>query len=125
MYELLTIDEIQNNLSKKIKALRLVQNKTQEDFSRTIGVSKATYVRFEKYADGSFKTFLAISKGLGRINEIEKLLNLESFSPVQEFKDGIKNKPRQRAKAQKNIPNVISTKKSMSILDKIKAQNAK
>jgi len=36
MYELLTIDEIQNNLSKKIKALRLAQNKTQKDFSKDI-----------------------------------------------------------------------------------------
>jgi len=125
MYELLTIDEIQNNLSKKIKVLRLAQNKTQEDFSRSIGVSKATYVRFEKHGDGSFKTYLSIIKGLGRLNEIEKLLNLESFSPIQAFKEGIKNKPRQRAVSQKNIPNVVSSKRTMSMLDKIKAENDK
>jgi len=125
MYELLTINEIQNNLSKKIKALRLAQNKTQEDFSRSIGISKSTYVRFEKYADGSFKTFLSIVKGLGRSNEIERLLNLETFSPVKALKEGIKNKPRQRAVAQINIPNVIRSKKTMSILDKIKEQNDK
>ncbi len=122
IFELLTIDEIQNTFSQRIKKLRLAQNKTQDDFSRSIGISKATYVRFEKGADGSFKTFLSIAKGLGRINEIEKLLNLEAFSPVQALKESKRNSPRKRAVAQVEIPKVISNKKT-SILDRIKANN--
>lgn len=64
MYELLTSKEIQTDISAKIKHLRLPLNRTQENMAHNIGVSKATYVRFENGGEGSFENFIRIMQGI-------------------------------------------------------------
>jgi transcriptional regulator with XRE-family HTH domain len=101
MYELMTTKEIQKDIASKIKQIRLSQNKTQEYFANSIGISKATYIRFENSATGSFETFLTILQGLGKISELEQILQIHNYSPLQSIKTP-KEKKRKRASKMDN-----------------------
>ena len=122
MYELITSKEIQRDISSKIKSLRLKLNRTQEDFAKSIGISKATYMRFENSGKGSFENFIRIMQGVGRISELENLLKVENYSPLEAFKNVKKNPPRQRASTteEKDILSVRPKKEEKSFLQKIK-----
>ncbi len=128
MYELLTTKEIQKDLAKKIKTKRLVLNYTQEDFAIKSGITLSTYRSFENSGKGSFENFIKIIYALGRINELDKFLEIPSISPM----DIIKNKKlkiEQKQRVRKNKQTVASEikvyKNGESIIDKIKEYNAK
>ena len=122
MYELLTSKQIQTDISSKIKSLRLQLNRTQESFAKSIGISKSTYMRFENDGEGSFENFVRIMQGIGRISELERLLKVENFSPMEAFKNAKKNPPRKRASTSEETekPSVTPKLKEKSFLDKIK-----
>jgi len=110
MYKLMLTKEIQKDIALKIKKLRLAQNKTQEYFAQTIGISKSTYIRFENSGDGSFETFIKILQGLGKIDELENILTIQEYSPLKELQN---KSPKERKRA-----NSITHKKYSSILNK-------
>jgi DNA-binding XRE family transcriptional regulator len=122
MYELLTSKEIQIDISSKIKLLRLKLNRTQDSFAKSIGISKTTYMRFENTGEGSFESFIRIMQGIGRISELENLVKVENFSPLEAMKNTKKKPPRQRASTsnENDTPSVRPSKVEKSFLDKIK-----
>jgi len=122
MYELLTSKEIQTSISTKIKSIRLGLNRTQTDLAKSIGIPKATYVRFENAGEGSFENFIRIMQGLGRVSELESLLRTSDFSPLEAIKNTKKNPPRQRASTRadsKENTRASVKKSSNSFMDKI------
>jgi len=81
MFELYTVNEIKELMAKRIKQKRIIQNKTQKEFSLKSGIKLSTYKKFEKEGEGSFENFLLILQALGKIGELEKLLvNNKEFS---------------------------------------------
>ncbi|MCK5293646.1 MAG: helix-turn-helix transcriptional regulator [Arcobacteraceae bacterium] len=126
MYELLTIKDISKDISNKIKKIRIVQNYTQREFALKAGVTLSTYRTFEKSGQGSFETFIKIIGALGRINELDKMLILETFSPIEAFQQ--KKKPeRQRVKNGNKayIEKSRTIKDEPNFLDMIRDKNAK
>jgi len=125
MYELLTSKEIQVDISNKIKLLRLKLNITQDSFAQSIGISKPTYMRFENGGEGSFENFIRIMQGTGRIFELENILKMENYSPIEAFETAKKKPLRQRASTEDTAKqpssfSKTSKSKEKSFIDKIK-----
>lgn len=74
-YEFMTSAEITKALAVKIKTVRKARFKTQKLFAEHIGMNYNTYARFEKTGQISFKGFIAIVKGLNRIEEFTTLFD--------------------------------------------------
>ncbi len=127
MYTFKTTKDIALDISQKIKTVRIGLNFTQEEFALKSGVTLSTYRTFEKSGKGSFETFIMIVTGLGRINELSRILVSSDFSPIQALKE--KEKPkRQRVrngyKADiEKAPSII--KSDESFIQMIKDTNAK
>ncbi len=98
MFELLTTQQIQKEISSKVKDIRISLDKTQSSLAKNIGISKSTYIRFEQDGNCSFENFILIMQGIGRIGELNSILKKETYSPIQAMKDAKKNKPKQRAR---------------------------
>ncbi len=122
MFELLTTREIQKEISNKAKEIRISLNRTQESLARSIGISKSTYMRFEKDGSCSFENFILIMQGLGRIGELNSILKKETYSPIQSIKNTKKNKLRLRAREIKYKKNNIIQKniKEKSFMDTVR-----
>lgn len=125
MYELLTSKEIQVDISNKIKLLRLKLNRTQDSFAKSIGISKPTYMRFENGGEGSFENFIRIMQGTRRISELENILKMENYSPIEAFENAKKKPPRQRASTEDTAKkpssfSKTSKSKEKSFINKIK-----
>lgn len=125
MYELLTTKQIQKDISNKIKDIRLSLDITQSSLSHSIGISKSTYVRFEKDGNCSFENFILIMQGIGRIGELNSILKKETYSPIQAIKNAKKNKPKLRARENKykinnTIKEVVKEKSFMDIVKEAK-----
>ena len=126
MYEFHTINDISKDMSNKIKKIRIALNLTQDEFALKSGVTLSTYRTFEKSGKGSFETFIKIVSGLGRVNELDKMLYLETFSPIEAFKQK-KKPPRQRVRNKTKVysKQVRTIKDEPNFLDRIKKINAK
>jgi len=122
MYELKNRKEIMLDVSKKIKTRRISLNYTQEEFSAKSGVTLSTYRTFEKSGKGSFENFIAILSALGSISELERLLPQTSFSPMAEFN---KKKSSNTSILKGNLSEKKTLEKSPSLLEVIRAKNAK
>lgn len=126
MYELKSIKDISKDMSNKIKQIRIALNFTQEEFALKSGITLSTYRTFEKSGKGSFETFIKVVSGLGRINELNQMLYLETFSPIESFKHK-KKPPRQRVRnsIQLDTKQPKSIKNEPSFLDMIRDKNEK
>lgn len=74
-YELLSDTEILKELSQKVDKSRRGQEISEEALTKKGGVSKRTYNYFINDAqDIKLSSFIKILRGLGKLNELEKLL---------------------------------------------------
>ncbi len=74
-YEFMTSSEIAKALALRIKTIRKKRFKTQKLFAEHIGMNFNMYARFEQTGQISFKGFIDIAKGLGRIEDIALLFS--------------------------------------------------
>lgn len=75
-YSTMTDQEIFVLLGQKIKEYRLAERKSQQTLAELSGVSVATISHFEQgYSNNlSLKSFMAILRAMGLIDELEKIL---------------------------------------------------
>lgn len=99
----LTDTLIQQNIGKKIKALRLQQNITQANLAEDAQVSLSSVKKIEKGQIGLFDNLIRILRVLGKLDSLQQLVEEEEMSPNEyyEFVNTTKKKSRQRAKSLK------------------------
>lgn len=84
--ELLIHTDIQEILADKIYHVRKKQKLTQKDICTRTGIPLSTYQRLEQEGEGSLKNFAKILVALKRADEIKKILNVASDTPVEVYK---------------------------------------
>jgi transcriptional regulator with XRE-family HTH domain len=92
-----TTAEIQRDLAKKIRELRLSQNITQKEIMSKTAASKRSIQNLELTGKASVETLVRVLKVLGTdCSEIVPLPTTSSVSPIDVFAESA---PRQRARS--------------------------
>ncbi|MGL1892825.1 MAG: helix-turn-helix domain-containing protein [Spirochaetaceae bacterium] len=73
-FSLLTTTEVAKNLSFRLKQLRLLKKWKRTTLAKRSGVTVSSLIRFEQESKISLDNLLKLLLALGRLNEIEKLL---------------------------------------------------
>ena len=93
-FELKTPIEASLDLGRKTKDLRLGKKWTRETLSKRSGVPAPTLRRFENTGKIALESFLKIMNALGRLDEIESLLNPSSIRSFEELEQRTKPIPK-------------------------------
>lgn len=97
-FGLLTDEEIALVLAMRAKKIRVSQDKTQSEFRKSANLSAATtYSNFEQKGSISLINFIKVTRGLGRMSELENLFK----STVEDKINSLNNKEKQRVRKQK------------------------
>lgn len=80
-----TIDEIIEDLAKRVKNIRKRRGLTQIDISNMSGVSYGSIKRFEKSGEISLYSLVRISIALDCVNEIENLFTNVEYKSIEEI----------------------------------------
>ena len=93
-----TPDEVLQRLAKSINTVRLANGMyTQKQQAAAAGLAPSTYIKMEQSGQGSLRDFLKVMMSLGRLHELDNLLNVEEddlFAPKKkkDEKKRIRNK---------------------------------
>ena len=91
----LNIGAVQQRLGARLRAVRLNLNLTREDLAADVGLSVDTVRNAETGQNVSLETLIRLLRGLGRLDDLDHLLESAGPSPVQLAKR--QGKIRQRA----------------------------
>ena len=80
-----TIDEIMQDLAKRVKNIRKRRGMTQMDISNMSGVSYGSIKRFEASGEISLYSLVRISIALDCVNEIENLFTNVEYKSIEEI----------------------------------------
>lgn len=92
---LMTDLAIAQEMGKRIEQLRLEQNITQQRIADEVGITVKTY-RMLIQGQGKFMNLIAVLRVLGVLEQMDNLIPLESFSPLERLK--LEGQRRQRAR---------------------------
>jgi HTH-type transcriptional regulator / antitoxin HipB len=84
-YTLITSQEVAEQLAGRLKKLRLSRKWKRTSLANRSGVSVASIIRFEQRAKISFENFLKLVHALGRLDEVEKLLQPAPAQSIEEL----------------------------------------
>jgi len=79
--------EIGQVLAQRVKTIRKAQKITQKQLAQTSGVSYASYRLFEKNGTISLLSFIAAVRALGKLDHIDKLLEIDLFELENFFEE--------------------------------------
>lgn len=94
MYSLNTPEEISHTLARKLKALRLEKRWKRSTLARRSNVTEASLKRFEQTGKVSMDNFLKLIFALGRLDEMEGVLNPPSAGSIKELERQEKKIPK-------------------------------
>lgn len=94
MYTLSTPSEKAGLLAEKLKALRLSKKWKRATLAERSGVTEASLRRFEQTGKASLDNLLKLMQALGRLDEIDALLNPPQAMSIDELKKGEKSLPK-------------------------------
>ena len=80
-----THHDLQYQIATKIKAVRKQQGLTQKQMAQKADIPLSTYARIEQRGEGSLKDFTKILVALGRADEIDKILQTQSQTPMDVY----------------------------------------
>ncbi len=83
---LLTPVEIQNQLARRFRTMRLTAGYKRETLARRTGVSEASLKRFENTGEISLKNLIRLAHGLGRLQEFALLFQPPEAESLAELK---------------------------------------
>lgn len=89
-----TIPELSQALGEQIRALRLRQNRQQEDLAKDAGVALTALKNLESGKGATVRTLLKVLRALNRLDWLDSLSPPVSISPLQMIRQ---KAPRQRA----------------------------
>ncbi len=96
-YTLLTTTEVAEGLSTKFKNLRLTKRWKRTTLAKRSGVSVSSLIRFEQESKISLDNLLKLLMALGRLNEMETLLQAPKVQSIDDLED-TKTNPSRRGK---------------------------
>lgn len=86
IFSLKTPVETARDLSRKLKALRLLKNWKRSTLAERSGVTESSLRRFEQTGKVSLDSFLKLIHALGRMDEAETLLNPPTAQSLKELR---------------------------------------
>jgi len=86
--------EVANRLSIKARQLRLEKKWTRRTLSERSGVPEASLRRFEDTGKISLESFLKLMSALGRLDEVETLLNPLKIKSIDQLEEQTKPQPK-------------------------------
>ncbi len=101
-FVLASSNQIEKALCKRLGAIRLSRNITQEELAREAGVSERTIRRLEKGQGVSLDTFLRVLSALGIQQHVEALLPDPRVRPMDRI--GRSGSERKRARPEATRP---------------------
>jgi HTH-type transcriptional regulator/antitoxin HipB len=84
-FELKTTGEIAQTLARRIRELRLQKKWKRSTLAERSGVSESSLRRFEQTARISLENFLRLMSALGRLDEMDKLLQPPSVKSIDDL----------------------------------------
>lgn len=93
-YSLHTPEEISQILAARLKELRLVKRLKRRTLAERSGVTESSLKRFEQSGKVSMENFLKLVMTLGRLDEIETLLQPAKARSIKELEQQEKKTPR-------------------------------
>jgi HTH-type transcriptional regulator/antitoxin HipB len=84
-FELKTTGEVAQILAKQVKELRLMNKWKRSTMAKRSGVSESSLRRFEQTAGISLKNFLKLMSALGRLDEMDRLLQPPSVKSIDDL----------------------------------------
>ena len=84
-YNLLTPKKISEDLSQKMKALRIQKDWTQTTLARRSGVSLGSLRRFEQTGQISLESLLLLVSALGKLQDFTEILNPPKVRSIKEL----------------------------------------
>jgi transcriptional regulator with XRE-family HTH domain len=95
-FSVATSDQIEAALGRRLEAIRLSRNTTQEQLAEEAGVSTRTIGRLEKGQGVSLDTFIRVMTALGIQHNLEALLPDPAVRPIERV--GVSTGERKRAR---------------------------
>ena len=93
-YSLHTPEEMSQTLATRLKELRLLKRWKRRTLAERSGVTEASLKRFEQTGKVSMENFLKLVLALGRLDEIETLLQPAAAKSIKELEQQEKKPPR-------------------------------
>lgn len=84
-FTLITPEEIAVDLARRVRELRLAKKWKQKTLAQRSGVSEGSLKRFEQTGKISMTSFLKLVFALGRIDEINEILNPSQANSIKEL----------------------------------------
>jgi transcriptional regulator with XRE-family HTH domain len=81
-----TTEDLEKELGRQIRALRLRKNQDQESLAGRAGVALSALKNLESGKGAALKTFLKVLRALGRTPWLDTLAPAVSISPLQMLK---------------------------------------
>jgi HTH-type transcriptional regulator / antitoxin HipB len=91
---LTTPNEVAKILADRHKNLRLSKKWKRTTLSKRSGVSVASLIRFEQTAQISLENFLKLLFALGRLDEVENLLQSQIAKSIDDLENKVFNNPK-------------------------------
>lgn len=82
MLDLLSNDQVESELGKRLRAERLERNLTQEEVAERSGLSRRTITAIENGEGSSLSTLIALLRALGALSTLESFLPPRGPSPI-------------------------------------------
>ena len=93
-YSLKTPKEVEIDIAKRVKELRLLKKWKRVTMAERSGVTEASLKRFEQTGKVSFENFLKLTFALGRLDEVDELLKLPIARSIEELEHNEKKIPK-------------------------------
>jgi transcriptional regulator with XRE-family HTH domain len=95
-YELITIKGVEEELSSRIRSLRLAANWKQATLAEHSGVSLGSLRRFESTGQISLHSLLRLAWALGRLSDFTEILQPPEITSLKELEERSKAPKRKR-----------------------------
>lgn len=94
-FNIMSDQAVLRELGQRLTQARLAKNLTQATLSRMTGVGRRTIQKIEDGEVATLKSFIAVLRGLGQLDQLDLFLPAQPFSPIELAK--LKGRQRRRA----------------------------
>lgn len=101
IFMLMTPAEIQQELGRRVQALRLAENITQDEFGARVGLSRSTIRKLETKGQVTLEAFVRVLSALGRTEDLAGILLPQTPSTIAELEKQSETRKRAGSKGKK------------------------
>lgn len=104
-------EQIEQQLCKKLEAVRLMKNISQANLAKEAGISRRTVSRMENGKGVSLDTFIRVMQALDLTNELKALIPSTDIRPIERVNRKGRKGPRKNASSPRTRKNQVAEKK--------------